>query len=144
MTQPTRFRLFYWLLDAATAATLFSVARYLYDPALIFASRSENALGSIIGLLAVLLPAILIFVRSIRDEFAEQLWQAAAGATLRGLIWIPFLLFFLWGVAEGLSGSPASDPNTVINGTQMLGLMLMLQLTLFILALQWHRWRATR
>lgn len=144
MTRPARFRLFFWLLDAATLVTLFSVGRYLYSPHLIFDGRSSNVVAQILGVLAVLLPAILIFARFIRDEFAEQLWQAAAGATLRGLIWVPFALLFFWGVVDGFSGAPQSNPSAEIDGTQMLALMLMLQLTLFVLSLQWHRWRATR
>lgn len=144
MARPTRFRIFYGLLDLAAVVTLISLGRMLIDPGSMFDDRPNDILFQIVGVLAVVLPAILIFVRSIRDEFAEQLWQAAAGATLRGLIWVPFVLFFLWGVAEGFNGAPESDPDALISGTEMLGLMLMLQLTLFVLSLQWHRWRATR
>ena len=144
MTRPIRFRLFYWLLDAATAVTLISVGRMLVNPASILSEAPDPLLFKILGVFAVLLPAVMIFVRSIRDEFAEQLWQAAAGATLRGLIWIPLALFFVWGLIEGFSGAPNTDPDTVISGTQMLGLILILQLTLFVLSLQWHRWRAMR
>jgi hypothetical protein len=144
MMRPTRFRLFYWLLDAATFVTLISLARMVTDPGSMFSDRPNALIFQIIGVLAVLVPAILIFVRAIRDEFAEQLWQAAAGATLRGLIWIPPALFFMWGLIEGFSGAPEADPDAVISGTQMLGLMLVLQLTVFVLSLQWHRWRATR
>jgi hypothetical protein len=144
MTRPTRFRLFYVLLDAATLVTLISLGRMVADPSSMFEDRPNALIFQVAGVLAVLLPAILIFVRAIRDEFAEQLWQAAAGATLRGLIWIPFALLFLWGIVEGLSGAPDSDLDMVISGTQMLALMLMLQLTLFVLSLQWHRWRTLR
>lgn len=144
MTRPTRYRLFYWLLDAATVVTLVSFARYAVNPALLLADEGESGWMLAIGILSVVLTAVLIFVRTIRDEYAEQLWQAAAGTTMRGLIWVPLVLFFVWGFVEGVSGSPNQDPDDVISGTQMLSLMLSLQLTIFLLSLQWHRWRATR
>jgi hypothetical protein len=143
MTRPTRFRLFYLLLDAASVMTLLSLGRMLADPASIFREDTDMIVWRVLGALALLLPAILIFVRTIRDEFAEQLWQAAAGTTMRGLIWIPFAMFFLWGLIEGIMGSPSADPNAIISGTQMLAMILTGQLTLFVLSLQWHRWRAS-
>ena len=94
-----------------------------------------------LGVIGLLIPAALIFLRSWRDEFTEELWQKAAGTTLKALIILPIPVAIAFGI---LADRPAPEEDTAVLGAiRILAYLWTMAPMAFTFAFQWHRWRAS-
>lgn len=159
MNRVTRHTLYYRLMDFSLVGNLLS-----FSVAIAIAATGRDVVPALIqpiftfvGVASLIIPALLIFQRWMRDDFSEMLWQRTAGTVLKLLIILPIPLAIGWGmwIAEGNSdlaqprmniGNP-SDPvvSAVVQGmVQSLVYLWVATPILFTFAFQWHRWRASR
>lgn len=143
MARFNRHRAYFVLLDIAFGLQLFMLSTELLDLVDIDV-RSFGALFYLLVALAVIgliLPVFLIFARRWRDEFAEQLWQRAAGTTVKALVLLPLPATFL--VTYQLRQPDLAGVSAWEAGVRVLVYLWLLAPLAFTFALQWHRWRAS-
>lgn len=149
MSSRLRYRLYFLLMDLATLMVVVSLGQAIVQPHTIAAAPvAPSPIALTIAAIMILLPTSLIFAKGMRDEFAETLWQKAAGSTIKGLVIIPFIALFIAGIVAGVreAGGAAETPMPLdaISGSTLFGWIWMLMLGLFVLSFQWHRWRGNR
>ena len=159
MPRITRHTLYYRLMDVSFLGLLLVVidtllretSRYQLFPA------AFDTPFSIAGLTCLIIPALLIFQRWMRDDFSEMLWQRTAGTVLKLLVLLPVPAAIAAGLAmaagqdgnvsEVVALDHALDPltNAMMYGmVRALVYLWILTPMLFTFAFQWHRWRASR
>jgi hypothetical protein len=158
MAKMTRYSLYYRLMDVSFFAAMVLLLMDIVE-ALLDLTPSESVtlwVGFPLGGLSFLLPSFCVFARFMRDDFAELLWQKAAGTVLKALIILPLPLAFVFGalIVTGQIDMPESDfsnPNiSSSDGGAALGVIFsfiylwIFTPVIFSLAFQWHRWRASR
>jgi hypothetical protein len=163
MPRPSRYELYYRLIDISFICHLCMMAAFIYKQ--ITGTSAVDGLlyypFTTVFLVGAFLPPLIVFQRWMRDDFSEMLWQRTAGTVLKALVVLPIPLMlvipFAMVIQATLGTAPASAATTanslglpaMLEG-QMVGYMrsmLLLWVTaslLFITAFQWHRWRAGR
>jgi hypothetical protein len=99
----------------------------------------------------LLIPTILIFMRWMRDDFSEALWQKTAGSMLKLLVVLLMpaatILAYLAGENEAAQLATSATREAHAMDFQRAYDALILQWLLipfaFTLCFQWHRWRAS-
>jgi hypothetical protein len=146
-----RFRAYFVLMNASFFIQLLHVTRKFVE----YSTGTDIPLGPIKGVVVALAmfgvftPAILIFTRFMRDEFAEVLWQRAAGTVLRALILLPIPAIFFIALSGQLGNYVLRSNVTSLTDASMIGAvrtvatLWLLTPVLFTFAFQWHRWRAS-
>lgn len=169
MSRTTSPNLYYRLVDLCTILTLVILAINAYDYYISISDQSwENtldsrysALISSIGFSSFILTMVVILASSLRDEFAEALWQKTAGTFLRAMVifppiamiliaaswWIiptdPLMLDLDFSSAElAKEGLTVEDVNRFIGVISTIGAFWWMSTTFFVFIYQWHRWRA--
>jgi hypothetical protein len=158
MAKMTRYSLYYRLMDVSFAAGVILLALEIaeYGFSMPLPEPLYTWLGLSVFFIAFFVPAFCVFARFMRDDFAELLWQKAAGTVLKALIILPLPLAFIIGglVVTGQIDVPESEfSDTGISssdGGAALGVIYsfvyiwVFAPIIFTLAFQWHRWRASR
>ena len=80
----------------AVATTLLALSRFFGWP--------DSVRGFSVGLLLVSL--IVLLLRSLRDEYLEELWAAGASLAFIAVIAWTILLPFVEGLFDGINGEP--------------------------------------
>ena len=103
MPRLTRYALYYRLMDICFIIQIVSIVLEVVE-------RTANGdapfgpLSTVVmafQLSAVLIPIVLIFFRSMRDDFAEELWQKTAGTVLKALTFLPIIAAVVFGLLIG-------------------------------------------
>jgi hypothetical protein len=158
MARITRYSLYYRLMDISFVSAAISLCSEIieYGFNLTLSDEVSDWLFWPIIITGLFIPAFCVFARFMRDDFAEMLWQKAAGTVLKALIILPVPLAFIVGmmVATGQIDVPESnftDPAiSESDGGAALGIILsftymwVIAPVVFTFAFQWHRWRASR
>lgn len=161
--------LYYRLVDLCAILTSVTLAVNAYDYYIAISDQSwERTLGSrfsalisSMGLSSFVLTMVVILASSLRDEFAEALWQKTSGTFLRAMVILPpvamILIGFSWSntpevpsmldldlssaelAKEGLT---VEDVNRFIGVIFTIGAYWWMSTTFFVFIYQWHRWRA--
>ncbi len=156
----------FWILLIGYGRSLLLFAG-IPKPYLLAEWRSFNlAIGSLVLAVQFLL-IVLILIRQLRDEYAEQLWQKAAASLIKLLsltpfLWIAFHYLFLHktGFLEWLRAHPDSTlipahallrnptDSTGIHQFEAISFMIIKFTQYFPLAFvalyRWHRWQDER
>jgi hypothetical protein len=156
MTRLNRHDLFYRLMDASFVVQLLWLGNSVWRITTERQSWSDpvKSIAITFFVLSILIPAILIFCRFMRDDFTEQLWQKTAGSVLKCLVILPVPIAFFVSLAlvmgaihipVGASLTGSDRTVGTINGiVRSMVLLWILTPVLFTFAFQWHRWRASR
>lgn len=156
----------FWVLLVAYARGLLGLAGVPSTYLLELGAPLNLALG-IFFILSQILLIVLILMRRLRDEYAEQLWQKSAASFVRILPLFPMLWLtgiFIFADQGGWLDSLRANPNVTIlpdhavlpNPTESIGIyqfeglnFVVLKLTqyfplLFAALYKWHRWQDER
>lgn len=156
----------FWVLLVAYARGLLGLAgvpgRYLFN-----AWPTINILLGVFFISTQIVLIALILMRSLRDEYAERLWQKSAASFVRLLPLFPVLWLlgiFIFADQGGWLNSLRANPRMMIipnhailpNPTESIGIyqfeglnFVVLKLTqyfplVFAALYKWHRWRDER
>ncbi|UVO53966.1 hypothetical protein [Sphingomonas sp. SUN039] len=156
MARINRHDLYYRLIDISFVVQLFCLAQFFVRivSGRVFLSGAAKSVAVTAFVLSILIPAILIFCRFMRDDFSEQLWQKTAGSVLKCLVILPVPIAFFVSLALATGtihippGSLLTDSERTtgaINGIiRSMVVLWLLTPALFTFTFQWHRWRASR
>lgn len=150
----TRFRLYFVLLDIALAIQLFAILRKVLQAFDIkpFGDLGHHGwLSALQAIFALLIPTILIFMRWMRDDFSEALWQKTAGSVLKLLVILlmPAAFALAWHTGENdaaisaISAIGEADAADFQKPYVALIVQWVLVPFAFTFCFQWHRWRAS-
>lgn len=150
MIRIDRHRLFYRLIDVAFAIQLLVIGTELVGAAGLLEVEFGRYIwfGAVIAAFGLIIPALLIFLRSMRDEFTEMLWQKTAGTVLKALIILPIPVMIAVGLATldpPGSGMMRVDADRVAFEGMLNAAVYLWMVTpvVFTFAFQWHRWRSS-
>jgi glucan phosphoethanolaminetransferase (alkaline phosphatase superfamily) len=159
MTAMNRHTLYYRLMDFSALGLLlsFGVSAAMNVTGRDLVPEMVQPVFTVIGLLSLVIPALLIFQRWMRDDFSEMLWQRTAGTVLKLLITLPIPIAVGWAVwianqdPEALNTlAHRIDPSqpvvfALLQGVIQSAVYLWIATpVLFTAVFQWHRWRASR
>ena len=169
MTGKSRANLYYRLMDICLVLTLLMIINDAVEMFLAISTQSWDGSDghlstalTLLGLLSFILTVVIIFARSMRDEFAEMLWQKSAGTMLRAMVILPFPAMILVAVfqsalpefppimgratAEELAkaGYTPEGFSQFVGVISTISVFWWLNTTLFVFIFQWHRWRASK
>ncbi|RNJ62953.1 MAG: hypothetical protein EDM03_00440 [Porphyrobacter sp. IPPAS B-1204] len=149
--------------------TLISLVVGIYDYTVAVADQSwdrtlDNRFSTLftsLGILNFILSMTIILATSLRDEFAEALWQKTAGTMLRAMAILPpfamIVMMILWPLAPELpspfdsylaedalaeEGLKLEDVTRFLGTIETVGKYWSLTMSVFVFVFQWHRWRA--
>jgi hypothetical protein len=158
MAKMTRYSLYYRLMDVGFAAGALLLALEIaeYGFSMPLPEPLYTPLGLAMFFVSFVTATFCVFARFMRDDFAELLWQKAAGTVLKALFILPIPLAILIGllVIQGnidvpdadfsAPGISQSDGGAVIGIIYSFIYVWVFAPILFTFAFQWHRWRASR
>ena len=146
-----QFRHYFLLIDLATLFSLIVAALELFDPEVAFEgpARSMQLLFALATIAAVILMLVVVFGKSLRDEFAEECWRGAAMSTVKFLAAAPPIAIVIDAVIRVLAkdGVLASGASGIFPGDdagEAVGTVWAVTLAVYFLAFQYHRWQASR
>lgn len=159
MPRINRHALYYQLIDVSFVGQVAIIAVSVVER-LIGRQLFPDAIQApylVVSFLCLLIPALLVFQRWMRDDFSEMLWQRTAGTVLKLLVALPIPIAVVAGLALIYRGADAfGNALTLDNGRDplvnaaVLGVVRALVYLwaatpiLFTFAFQWHRWQAGR
>ena len=156
MQRPDRYQLYFWIVNLTTLC-VFSTAILstgLANPFL--RNHFWIALLSQMAFVgAFVLPMVIMLASRMRDEFADDIWRKAAQSTVKTLVFLPLLAIFAVATIDGIrhvshtSGtawvqfvrSITMESLSAVYAMQLLWITI---LSIYLIAFQWHRWRASR
>lgn len=153
-TKQLRYRAYFWLMNASSAAVIYSgaepLAVYLFNIDEIYPSPIKEILYSVIGLLLFVVPMILVCARFMRDDYTEQLWKRTFVVIAYIVALLPFVYLVMYWSLFFVLGQPTKPPlvlalpelnltmGTAIYGAWMAYMMM------FVIVFQFLRWRDSR
>lgn len=146
-----QFRHYFLLVNLATLFSLIVAGLELFDPEVAFegAARPIQLLFALATVAAVILMLIVVFGKSLRDEFAEECWRGAAMSTVKFLAAAPPVTIVIDAVIRVLAkdGVLAFGAGGIFPGDdagEAVGTVWTVTLAVYFLAFQYHRWEASR
>lgn len=155
-TKQTRYRAYFWLMNASSVAVLFSAVEPAVDHLFgftldqIFPPPVIAVLLPFIAFFLLVVPMFLICARFMRDEYCEELWKRTFVVLAYIVALLPFVyLVFYWSTFFAL-GQPKELPPLlawpaieVTMGTAVY-LAWTAYMILFVFTFQVLRWRDSR
>lgn len=96
----------FWVQFYISAKTALQLLEILPEPL-----YPANWFGAVLlalqfglGLCSFFLLTVLLLVRRFRDEYAEKLWQKAAGTFAKALFLLPWIWVLSWSLAKAMFG----------------------------------------
>lgn len=153
-TKQLRYRAYFWLMNASSAAIFYSgaepLAVYIFDIDEIYPSPIKEIFYSVIGLLLFVVPMFLVCARFMRDDYTEQLWKRTFVVIAYIVALLPFVyLVMYWSLFFAL-GQPAKPPLVLelpeLNLTMGTAIYAawMAYMMMFVVVFQFLRWKDSR